>query len=341
MQTASGSSTKILSVGGMADFLQKNVQQIALACPKFIDPNNMLRLARTMLNTNPDLLECTPISILGGVIQAAQLGLELDGFTGAAYLVPFNNRELGQKEAQFIPGYRGLMRLARRSGEVTNIVARVVRMNDLFSVELGTNDSIKHVPSEEEFDENSEKSLKAVYAYAMIKGADQPQFDFMWKWQIDRVRAKAPGKNSPAWKEHFEAMAMKTVVRRLCKFLPISLEAQRAVTLDEMAEAGMGQNLAALVNNPTLPIEDQKTINHAPGKTNGANVDGTIGAAFHAKLLDALEIGEEAGAETGELISTVNRLKAKWMADNANDNAAIAVIEQIAAKQLEKLGAND
>lgn len=337
LTTARGASTRIMTVGGMADFLQQNVRQIALAAAKGTDPAQMIRLARTMLNTNPDLLECTPISILGGVIQAAQLGLELDGFTGAAYLVPFNNTELGQKEAQFMPGYRGLMRLARRSGEVTNIVARVVRLNDVFEIELGTHDAIKHVPSDEPFDDNPEKSLKAVYAYGLIKDAPVPQFDYMFKWQVDRVRAGAPGKNSPAWKKHYEAMAMKTVVRRLCKFLPISVEAQKAVTLDEMAEAGLGQNLAALVENPAAIPEGE------PRKLNGKSApsETTIAAAFHTALLEKLGMAEEAQAEVGEMIATVQRLSAKWQADHANDADAIEAINAVAGKELAKLGAND
>jgi recombination protein RecT len=341
LTTANGrSGTQLISTpGGMADYLQKNIQQIALAGGKAMDPAQMIRLARTMFHTNTDLLNCTPLSILGGVIQAAQLGLELDGFTGAAYLVPFKNKHNGnQLEAQFIPGYRGLMRLARRSGEVTNIVARVVRMNDLFTIELGNREVIRHIPSEEPFDDDPETSLKAVYAFGCIKGADDPQFDYLWKWQVDKIRQAAPGKNSPAWVNHYEEMAKKSCLRRLCKYLPISVAAQRAVTLDEMAESGLSQNLAALVENPVAALPEP-----IQGPTGEASGDGeqTVAAKFHTVLLESLAMAEDAGLEDGDKIKQVQRKRAQWQADYSKDKAAVDAIQAVAAKVLEGLGAND
>ena len=133
-------------------------------------------------------------------------------------------------------------------------------------------------------------------------------------------------------------MAKKSCLRRLCKYLPISVAAQRAVTLDEMAEAGLGQNLAALVENPQAALPEP-VVN---GETRQIEQsESTIAAKFHKAALEKLALAEDAGMESGAMIAQLQRLKAQWMADHANDKAAIAAIETVAAKELEKLGANE
>src|SRR5512145_661767 len=93
------------------DLLLRNKVQLEMAAPKHLTPDKLLRAALTSLSTTPKLLDCNPRSFLGAVIQCAQLGLE-PGVLGMAYLVPFG------KEVTLIPGYRGMLALARSSREI-------------------------------------------------------------------------------------------------------------------------------------------------------------------------------------------------------------------------------
>ena len=120
-------------------FLEKQKAQLAAALPRHMHADRMIRLACTEFAKNPMLQDCTPVSVFGSIIQASQLGLEI-GVLGQAYLIPFKkNFKVGgewksQMECQFIPGYKGLIALARRSGEVTSIETNIVYDQDKFSL---------------------------------------------------------------------------------------------------------------------------------------------------------------------------------------------------------------
>src|ERR1044071_3746806 len=91
----------------MRDLLNKSKDQIAAALPRHITPERMIRVAMTAIQRTPDLLECSPLSVIGAVMTASQLGLEPDGILGRAYLIPRWNKNTRQKEANFMAGYLG------------------------------------------------------------------------------------------------------------------------------------------------------------------------------------------------------------------------------------------
>lgn len=207
--------------------------QIAVALPRHLTAERMIRVVMTAVQRTPELLECSQMSLIGSIIQASQLGLEPDGVQGQAYLVPFKNKHTGQKECQLIPGYRGLMTLARRSGEIADVMAEVVYENDKFTFSKGLEPKLEHVPT---MDADPGKMIGA-YAVAFFKDKDtRPHFEFMWKGQIDGIMARSKASNFGPWKTDYEAMAKKTVVRQLCKWLPMSVEYQTVATLDDQAE---------------------------------------------------------------------------------------------------------
>ena len=221
--------------------LETYKDQIARALPRHLSVDRMVRIAMTEIRRTPQLLKADPASLFGAVIQAAQLGLE-PGINGQAYLVPFRNGRTGRIEVQFIPGYKGLMDLARRSGKVKKIVARVVREGDEFEYQLGTNEFIRHIP-------RSGPDAKAVAAYAVAVLEDgTEQFEVMLREEIDRIRQRSKAANSGPWATDYEEMAKKTVARRLCKYLPASVELSHAVALDEVAEAGRSQRHEAILD---------------------------------------------------------------------------------------------
>ncbi|QHD50018.1 recombination protein RecT [Vreelandella aquamarina] len=217
--------------------------QIARALPKHITPDRITRIALTEVNKTPQLGQCAPMSLFGAIVQSAQLGLELGGALGHAYLVPFkknykddNGQWQNTMEAQFIIGYRGMIDLARRSGQMVSLQSHAVYEGDEFEFEYGLNEKLKHVPTRGE-----KGALIAVYAVAKLVGGGH-QIEVMWREDVEAVKqASKAGKSGP-WVDHFEEMAKKTVIRRLFKYLPVSVEMQRAVALDEQAESGAQDN---------------------------------------------------------------------------------------------------
>lgn len=215
----------------VAGLLKQMEGEIARCLPKHLSPERMTRIALTELRKTPKLQECEPMSFIAAIMQACQLGLE-PGVLGSCYLIPFNNTKKGIVECTFMPGYRGFLDLARRSGQIVSLVARAVYANDVFEYEFGLKETLTHKPSM-----NDPGELVAVYAVANLKDGGY-QFEVMSKRQVDVIREGSQGKNNGTWVTHYDEMAKKTVLRKLFKWLPCSVEMQKAVSLDELQEGG-------------------------------------------------------------------------------------------------------
>lgn len=217
--------------------LEQMKGEIARCLPKHLTPERMTRIAMTELRKTPKLQECDPMSFIAAIMQASQLGLE-PGILGSCYLIPFENRKLGKVECTFMPGYRGFLDLARRSGQIVSLVARSVFANDEFYYEFGLKENIVHKPAID-----NRGDLVAVYAVALLKDGGH-QFEVMSKSDVDLIRNQSKASGHGPWVTHYEEMAKKTVLRKLFKWLPCSVEMQKAVSLDELQESGM-QNIKA------------------------------------------------------------------------------------------------
>src|SRR5690606_24440421 len=145
-QNQSESALVAQNVKTVQHLLESNKVQIAKALPKHLTADRMQRIALTEIRRNPMLAKCEAVSILGSVIQAAQVGLEIGSVLGHAYLVPYWNNNKKYFEAQFIPGYRGFMELARRSGAVKKMTSRAVYSKEKFEVEYGFEERLIHIP---------------------------------------------------------------------------------------------------------------------------------------------------------------------------------------------------
>jgi len=227
-------------VANVRHLLERSKEQIQMALPRHMHVDRLIRVALTSVQRTPKLLECDQISLLAAIVQSAQLGLEPDGVLGHAYLVPYG------KEVQLIPGYKGLVMLARRSGEVSSIDARVVYAGDTFRFAFGLEPKLEHVPAD---DHDDETPPEVTHAYAVVRLKDGGyQFDVMTRKQIEAIRKRSRAGGSGPWVTDFDEMAKKTVLRRALKLAPMSVEAQRAVALDEMAEAGISQALGDTID---------------------------------------------------------------------------------------------
>ncbi|MBU9211681.1 recombinase RecT [Burkholderia multivorans] len=231
---------------GFPAMLEKFKGEIARALPKHINPDRMARIALTAFRMTPKLGECDPRSVFAAVIQASQLGLEV-GLMGEAHLVPFGD------QCQLIPGYTGLMKLARQSGLVQDIYAHEVRVNDKFTLKLGMERSLEHEPltGPGGFPASDEERGEVVgfYAVAVFKDGSRT-FVAMSRKEVEKIRDNSKGyqaakryKKESVWDSDFTAMGLKTAIRRLCKFLPKSPELATALALDAASEQGKAQNL--------------------------------------------------------------------------------------------------
>jgi recombination protein RecT len=230
------------------DLLQQMKPQLALAMPRHVDPDRMIRIIFTSVRRNPDLLNCTKESLIDCIIQCTQLGLEFGGPLGHAYPIPFMNRKANpaRLECQLIIGYKGLLKLARQSGEVGAVSARVVNAKDFFEYEYGLNEKLRHIPYEVMGENDDPGAPKYAYAIFRLKDGSY-HFDVMSVYEIEWIRKASPGANSPAWRDHWDEMAKKTVLRRASKMSPASVEDNlaRAIAIDEKADAGLPQELDA------------------------------------------------------------------------------------------------
>lgn len=234
------------------DLLEKSKAGLAAALPKHIDAAYLIRVTLTSVQRTPALLECYPLSLLGAVFQAAQLGLIPDGVLGQAYLVPYKNKKKGGRlEAQLIPGYKGLIALARRSGEVTTIDARVVHKKDHFVYTFGVDPKLEHRPT----DDAEPGPVTHVYCVAKLKDGGY-QLEVMTRREVEAVRARSKSPNDGPWVTDWDWMAKKTVIKQVCKLLPSSTELQRAIALEERADVDLPQDLALLADPNEPPTTE-------------------------------------------------------------------------------------
>lgn len=277
-------------------------QQIRAALPRHMTAERMARIAMTELRKTPKLMSCNPMSFLGAVIQCAQLGLEPGNALGHAYILPFEKRKKidGQwqtvdTEAQVIIGYRGMIDLARRSGQIVSLSAQAVYQGDEFECVFGLDPNLRHVPDFNNADRAKPDLLRFVYAVAKLKDGGT-QFAVMSRAEINAIRGRSKSANDGPWVTDYEAMALKTVIRRLFKYLPVSIELQQAVSLDERAEAGMPQD------NPLTIDSDTGEITGGAGEPmTYATVANAIATAEHSDGVAAarglIERVEDAGQQ--------------------------------------------
>jgi recombination protein RecT len=270
--------------------LEKSKGQIAAALPKHISPDRLLRVAMTAIQRTPKLLECDPVSLIGAVIQASQLGLEPDGVLGHAYLIPFYNSKKGRSEVQFIAGYKGLIDLARRSGQVISIAAHVVYQNDSFDYAYGLEEKLNHKPSMGE----RGKSI-AVYAVAKLRDGGH-HFEVLSVDDVERIRKSSKAGNFGPWVDNWDEMARKTAIRRLAKFLPLSVEFQKASALDELADAGIQSDI--------LSFELEAEIQ--PEQPVKKNIDDAL-KAKHEKIVELFPETQEAVIPAEEKLAVKNK----------------------------------
>lgn len=282
-------------------------QQLAAVAARHMNPERMMRVVANAIRTTPKLQQCEPISFLGALMQCASLGLEPNTILGHAYLIPFDktldrgkSTERTITEVQLVVGYKGLIDLARRSGHITSIHAGIHYSDDeltggLWEYEEGTEAKLRH--------RNGDMAGTKKHAYAIAKFKDGGHAYVVMPWShIMKIRDASQGykravENAKKWKKpvdtpwvtHEDAMAKKTAIRALAKYLPLSVEFADAMTVDEQS-----LNYRSFAMDPTqglLPEPD-------PADEDQDMVEGTAEQVKPGK--SALDVGKENAARDAE-----------------------------------------
>lgn len=290
--------------------------------PAHITPEKMARLAMGELRTNRQLAkiaQANPASLVSALMKASQAGLEIGGIKGHGYLVPYGN------EITFLPGYRGLIQLARQSGQVTSIGVHIVYEHDVFDMTLGINEDISHKPKLD----GDRGEPKLVYGVARFSDGSH-HFDWMSMADVERIAAgtQSKGKSGP-WKDHRPEMIRKTMARRLTKFLPLSSDRlEAAIAASDAFDGGQTIDVdfsvvddrQALGNDPSTNADfgggadgsQAETVSRETGEITGAAIAPAPAAAAsneptftYAEILDGINKAENVDAlnEAASLIS--------------------------------------
>ena len=212
----------------LKELLEARMPEFEKLLPSVISGKQFLRLALNALQSTPHLKECTVMSFYGAIMQCAQLGLK-PNVNGEAHLSPFFNNKIGKYECQFIVGYKGLMSLARRSGEISIIDAHEVRENDKFEIEFGFEPKVVHVPCLK----GDRGAIIGYYAIVVMKdGGKLAHYMTVDEAEKYGKRYSKTFNNGP-WKTDFDAMAKKSCLRQELKYAPTSTDVDSALKTDE------------------------------------------------------------------------------------------------------------
>ena len=248
----------------MQDLIKSMEPEIKKALPSVITPERFTRMVLSAISMTPKLADCTPMSFLGAMMQAAQLGVEPNTPLGQAYLIPYNNKNT--LECQFQLGYKGLIDLAYRSGEVEIVQAQVVYANDTFECEFGLSPKLKHVPAADDRGE-------PVKVYAIFKTrAGGYGFDAMSMADVRKHAqkySKSYSSNYSPWSTNFEEMAKKTVLKRVLKYAPLKSDFVRALSADETIKTELSEDMytvtpVAVVIDTNANAADAIEMPHEP-----------------------------------------------------------------------------
>lgn len=248
------------------EYLKRMAPEIQRALPKHMDADRLARVALTTIRTNPKLLNCSIESLMGAVMQSAQLGLE-PNMIGHCYIIPYGN------EAQFQIGYRGMIDLARRSGNILSIAAHEVYENDYFKLQYGLEDRLEHIPwhirEDKKFTESGH--VKGFYMVAKFRDGGH-QIHYMPRGEIDAHRDRSQGykaamkyhKTDNPWLTDYVEMGKKTVVRSAWKWLPISIELMKAVEADETVKKELSDDMTEVIDiSSTIAVEEEPAAEEA------------------------------------------------------------------------------
>lgn len=242
--------TKSMSIADMIRALEPEIRR---ALPSVLTPERFTRMALSAINNTPELASCTPMSFIAALMNAAQLGLEPNTPLGQAYLIPYKNK--GIMECQFQLGYKGLINLAYRTGQIQVIQAQVVREYDYFEYQYGLDSKVIHRPGEG----TEQDRGNITYIYGLFKLTNGGfGFEVSNKADMDLFASrysKSFGSSFSPWKSNYAEMAAKTCLKRALKYAPMSADFQKALSTDESIMTELSVDMTE-IRNQCVPEEE-------------------------------------------------------------------------------------
>ncbi len=251
-------SSPVKTLQSQINLMQNEIKK---ALPSVITPERFTRMVLSAISANPGLAACEQKSFLGAMMQAAQLGLEPNTPLGQAYIIPY--KEKGIPKAQFQIGYKGLIDLAYRSGQVSIIDAQVVYENDEFDYELGLEPKLKHKPA-------LSNRGKPILYYAMFRTKDGG-FGFQVMSYEDcqehaKKYSKAYSGGFSPWTSNFDEMAKKTVLKKALKYAPLKSDFLRGLSTDETVKSTLDPDMFDVPNEVSCADADFVEVDQETGE---------------------------------------------------------------------------
>lgn len=289
---------------GMKEMLANAWPRIQAVMPKHMSSERMYQIALSAINTTPKLAECSPATILSCVMKCSALGLEpsaVDGL-GRAYILPYRSKQ--GMQAQLILGYKGMIDLARRSGEIKDISARAVYKGDEFEYSFGLDEKLHHRPAAREH----EQGEKPTHVYMVAHFKDGGHYmDVMTAQEVEAVRKRSKAANNGPWVTDYEAMSKKTVIRRAFPYLPVSVEAMNAAASDD-TDGGFVDQLehAPIISEQDFEVPSQEQSQDTEPKGLRKAVCQACGTSFDVAADATLEDA------TANMLACCEKMQLEW-----------------------------
>lgn len=250
--------TKLKKSMSIAELIKVMKPEIERALPEVITPERFTRMALSALNTTPKLAECSQMSFLSALMNAAQLGLEPNTPLGQAYLIPYKNKS--GLECQFQIGYKGLLDLAYRNPEMQIVQAHEVYENDEFDYELGMNPKLVHKPTLGDRGE-----LRLFYGmFRMTNGGFG--FEVMSKTAVEayaREYSQSYDSSFSPWQKNFIDMAKKTVIKKALKYAPLRTDFRRAMSTDGTIKEELNEDMTEVIGKDIFDTSYTEEVQEA------------------------------------------------------------------------------
>jgi recombination protein RecT len=333
LRTTSKMVAKDAGFGNIKTFFESQKATLLAVLPKHVSADRMLKIALGAMRTTPKLMNCTVESLMGAIVQCSQLGLEPNTPLGHAYLIPFDKKKkvgsewiVEKVEVQIIFGYKGLIDLSRRSGQIISISAHEVCANDDFQYEYGLDEKLVHKPAM-----GDRGDVIAFYAVAKLVGGGHA-FEVMSHKQVTDIRDASQGwqtavrnkkQGESVWGKHFIQMGRKTALRRLFNYLPVSIELATASALDGQASMGESQALDSVLTGEYSVIDEEAPDSYTndesesvAAKQEGPDLNAALAAAKSGDTDLALDIASGLDESEQAIVSkAIEKAEAKQEAE--------------------------
>ena len=257
-QLAPEKGTKLKKSMSIAELIKVMKPEIERALPEVITPERFTRMALSALNTTPKLAECSQMSFLSALMNAAQLGLEPNTPLGQAYLIPYKNKN--GLECQFQIGYKGLLDLAYRNPEMQIVQAHEVYENDEFDYELGMNPKLVHKPTLGDRGE-----LRLFYGMFRLTNGGFG-FEVMSKTAVEsyaREYSQSYDSSFSPWQKNFIDMAKKTVIKKALKYAPLRTDFRRAMSTDGTIKEELNEDMTEVIGKDIFDTSYTEEVQEA------------------------------------------------------------------------------